>query len=81
MPIDSEHIVCRKCGYTLKGLTVNVCPECGLAFDPDDPSTTGRRAYLPWKYVLIIMFALVLVGPIVVGFLALIALAMRWLSR
>jgi len=25
---------CRKCGYLLKGLTVNRCPECGTEFDP-----------------------------------------------
>jgi predicted amidophosphoribosyltransferase len=27
---------CPRCGYTLRGLpSVGVCPECGLAYDPD----------------------------------------------
>jgi hypothetical protein len=25
---------CEECGYSLKGLTVPRCPECGEAFDP-----------------------------------------------
>lgn len=30
---------CRKCGYALRGLTRQVCPECGQAFDLSDPAT------------------------------------------
>jgi hypothetical protein len=30
---------CRRCGYSLKGLTGRVCPECGRGFDPSDPGT------------------------------------------
>jgi hypothetical protein len=30
---------CRSCGYVLDQLTSNQCPECGEAFDPDDPQT------------------------------------------
>ncbi len=30
-PIDPER--CRKCGYLLKGLAANRCPECGTEFD------------------------------------------------
>jgi hypothetical protein len=30
---------CRACGYSLVRLTVPRCPECGTAFDPDDPKT------------------------------------------
>ena len=31
--------VCAGCGYSLRGLPKPVCPECGRAFDPDDPRT------------------------------------------
>lgn len=27
---------CLQCGYRLRGLTSDRCPECGLRFDPDD---------------------------------------------
>ncbi len=30
---------CRVCGYSLMRLTEPRCPECGTAFDPDDPRT------------------------------------------
>lgn len=33
---------CLHCSYPLRGLPENVCPECGHAFDPTDPTT-----YLP----------------------------------
>lgn len=31
--------VCLHCGYSLRGLPENVCPECGKAFDPAEPTT------------------------------------------
>lgn len=30
---------CRKCGYALRALPSNVCPECGRSFDLTDPAT------------------------------------------
>jgi len=34
--------LCRSCGYDLMGIDWQgaVCPECGRAFDPNDPTTT-----------------------------------------
>jgi hypothetical protein len=32
---------CKTCHYSLEGLTEHRCPECGIAFDPNDPSTFG----------------------------------------
>ncbi len=36
---------CLDCGYILYGLPENRCPECGRAFDPDNPESydCGRR--------------------------------------
>src|SRR4051812_34313639 len=36
---------CRGCGYALRGLSSNRCPECGREFDPADRKTMnmGRR--------------------------------------
>ncbi len=47
--LDPEHAqapmpYCRRCGYALAGLAEPRCPECGRAFDPDDPRTVARRA-------------------------------------
>lgn len=36
LPDDAR---CRKCGYLLRGLTENRCPECGRPFDPTDLGT------------------------------------------
>lgn len=36
---------CPGCGYILRGLGKGPCPECGRAFDPDDPATLVRT---PW---------------------------------
>ena len=30
---------CRQCHYDLRALTTNRCPECGNAFDPNNPDT------------------------------------------
>ena len=34
---------CLECGYALKALTHNVCPECGRTFDPAKPETYASR--------------------------------------
>lgn len=47
-PVAEPSMFCRKCGYALHGLSKNRCPECGLPFDPADPtsfvSATARKA-------------------------------------
>jgi hypothetical protein len=45
MPDACERF-CRGCGYPLIHLTVNRCPECGLAFDPLNSATFVDRE---WK--------------------------------
>ncbi|MBI5863031.1 MAG: hypothetical protein HZB38_00690 [Planctomycetes bacterium] len=44
-PTPPENALCRGCGYALRGLPSNRCPECGREFDPRDPATMllGRR--------------------------------------
>ncbi len=34
-----ETAECLGCGYRLRGLPANICPECGRGFDPADPTT------------------------------------------
>ena len=45
-----EDVHCLGCDYSLRGLPEPVCPECGRAFDPDDPSTYRRGPRIPkWR--------------------------------
>lgn len=36
---DDFRAFCLNCFYDLRGLPTGRCPECGRAFDPDDPRT------------------------------------------
>jgi hypothetical protein len=36
---SAETMRCLDCGYDLRGLPENRCPECGRAFDPHDSTT------------------------------------------
>ena len=36
---------CRRCAYSLQGLSEHVCPECGRRFDPDSPRSYRARPY------------------------------------
>lgn len=42
-PIDAD-VPCLRCGYNLRGLTGNVCPECGASIER---ARTGE-SFLPW---------------------------------
>ena len=33
---------CLSCNYDLSNLTEHRCPECGRAFDPNNPATYGK---------------------------------------
>lgn len=47
LPQDAR---CLGCGYPLHSLPGNVCPECGRAFDPRDPSTFRvQRGEFKWR--------------------------------
>lgn len=41
--VAPEGAVCLGCGYALVNLAQGKCPECGLKFDPADPTTLGPR--------------------------------------
>lgn len=43
-----EDAHCLGCSYSLRGLPEHVCPECGRAFDPKDPSTYRRGTWVPY---------------------------------
>jgi rRNA maturation protein Nop10 len=44
---------CRACNFDLRGLTSNVCPECGRAFDPTHPATFLWRPRSRWPRLLL----------------------------
>ncbi len=49
-PLESKW--CSECGYRLDWLPQPRCPECGRAFDPDDPATWATRPKSGWLTVL-----------------------------
>jgi hypothetical protein len=53
MPDDAK---CLACGYLLRGLMGHSCPECGRAFNPDDPASylvpARRPSSEPWSPLL-----------------------------
>jgi hypothetical protein len=53
---------CLKCGYPLRGLPENRCPECGTAFDPQEMASTfvTRWPLLLMWYLIVHM---ILLGP------------------
>src|SRR5207244_2210553 len=42
-----DHALCLECGYPLRGLASQACPECGLPFDPADVRTMNLGRPLP----------------------------------
>lgn len=42
----AEPRYCVACSYELSGLAVSRCPECGLGFDPADPTTSATEPAL-----------------------------------
>jgi len=44
--LDTTQATCISCGYALRGLSNNRCPECGRAFDPSDPFSMRTQL---WK--------------------------------
>lgn len=66
-PPDSPTRACRCCGYVLDGLPAQRCPECGLAFEPGDPSTfvhlspPAVMSWPQWSWRLGLLAGLVLV--------------------
>jgi len=62
-----QPMFCRRCRYNLYGLTTHACPECGLAFDPQNPRTYLKsehtrlpyevRFVLVWQSGVLLVFA------------------------
>jgi hypothetical protein len=46
--LSTEHIdrFCAACGYNLRGVTSDRCPECGASFDPNQPA----ESQIPWSH-------------------------------
>ncbi|MCC7292507.1 MAG: hypothetical protein IT449_10655 [Phycisphaerales bacterium] len=67
--LASDNGFCIFCGYPLRGLPSGICPECGRAFDPENPKTFDssarqshrrrwRRAGIALLILALIVFAL-----------------------
>ncbi len=64
---DDTPMRCLGCGYQLKHLPENRCPECGRTFDPDDDKTYVGKLVDGWKYLLAAVGAgLAMFAPLVV---------------
>ncbi len=46
LPAIESDLYCPKCGYNLRGLTGNRCPECG----DDIAIIRERKSQIPWLY-------------------------------
>lgn len=66
---DGPTTFCRECGYPLRGLANDTCPECGIAFNPGDPRTyaTTPRSYGRQALRLAVGAWLVILGFVVVA--------------
>lgn len=62
-----ENATCWTCGYLLRGLTEQRCPECGRVFDPANPKTVNlgqpqswwaRTALRPPSWILVGLYVL-----------------------
>lgn len=56
---------CHRCGYDLRGQTVERCPECGRAFDANDPTTytvTKYRGGIDLVLTLVVAFSMTIPG-------------------
>lgn len=68
-PSSAPHKKCLGCAYILDHLPENRCPECGRAFDPEDPATftVGRyrsgTSLLTWACIgsLLLLFPFIYV--------------------
>jgi len=45
--LDRRAFTCKGCGYDLRGLPVNRCPECGDTFDPEERKKILARIAAP----------------------------------
>ena len=66
---------CKRCRYNLKLIASRACPECGRAFDPENPRTYRKRVGMP-KFVR--RLGKVAVGLLVVGLIALAVIEWRY---
>jgi hypothetical protein len=67
--VERRAFTCKKCGYDLRDLTENRCPECGTAFDPaererivarvDPPPPNPRHIWLAVLIVVVLAMAVV----------------------
>ena len=69
-------IYCRKCGYILHGLLNQTCPECGRAFDPNDPSTYSSYQW-PCAFARLPLAVTILVAIFIPGLASVLILGFK----
>ena len=73
---STDTAFCLGCGYFLRNLPTQTCPECGRPFDPADPRTMSLGHPLrPWQRWLLRpigwpMIALALLGTAALAYLS-----------
>ncbi len=71
-----EDAFCVACGYPLRDLSADRCPECGLQFNPADPKTMIRgRPLRRWQQALLRSIGWPTIIPALLGTLGLIYLS------
>lgn len=49
--LRERDVPCPKCGYNLRGSTIEQCPECGCAFDRRVLDESTKLKVSPWFWV------------------------------
>jgi len=72
--LDRRAFTCKNCGYDLRGLPENRCPECGTMFDPDERERILARIDSPpprpKRTWVVVLLAIILALALALGLLA-----------
>jgi hypothetical protein len=75
-PSQTDNAFCIGCGYSLRRLPANRCPECGREFDPSNPRTMNiGRPLRPWQRWLLKPIGWPTIAPAIVGTIGLMYLS------